>query len=83
MPQLAFTTAPGRETVRKTTRREVFLAETNQVVPWVELRAVLEPVSPAPIGAGRRPVVIERMRRICFLQQWFNLCESGGGGGAV
>ena len=34
-------------------------------------------------GAGRPPVGLERMLRIYFLQQWFNLSEPGGGRGAV
>jgi IS5 family transposase len=75
MRQLTFATAVGFETFRKTTRREVFLAEMNQVVPWAELCAVIEPVYPQPAGAGRRPVGVERMLRIYFLQQWFNLSD--------
>lgn len=75
MQQLTFATAPGFGTFRKTTRREVFLAEMNQVVPWAELCAVIEPVYPQPTGAGRRPVGVERILRIYFLQQWFNLSD--------
>ena len=75
MDQLTFATAPGFETFRKTTRREVFLAEMHQVVPWAELCAVIEPVYPQPAGAGRPPVGVERMLRIYFLQQWFNLSD--------
>lgn len=75
MPQLTFATAAAFETFRKTTRREVLLAEMNQVVPWAELCAAIEPVYPTPAGAGRRPVGVERMRRIYFLQQWFNLSD--------
>lgn len=75
MQQLTFANATGFETFRKTTRREVFLTEMNQVVPWAELCAVIEPVYPKPAGAGRRPVGIERMLRIYFLQQWFNLSD--------
>jgi IS5 family transposase len=75
MPQLTFATAAGFETFRKTTRRDGFLAEMNQVVPWAELCALIEPVYPTPAGAGRRPVGVERMLRIYFLQQWFNLSD--------
>lgn len=74
MTQLTFATT-GFEPYRKTTRREVFLAEMNQVVPWEDLCAVIEPVYPQPAGAGRRPVGVERMVRIYFLQQWFNLSD--------
>lgn len=75
MRQLTFATAPEFETFRKTTRREVVLAEMNQVVPWAELCAVIEPVYPQPAGAGRRPGGVERMLRIYFRQPWFNLSD--------
>lgn len=75
MTQTTFATVPGFERFRKTTRREVFLAEMHRVVPWESLCAVIEPVYPKPEGAGRRPVGIERMLRIYFLQQWFNLSD--------
>ncbi|MGH8351884.1 MAG: IS5 family transposase [Pseudomonas sp.] len=66
------------ETYRKPTRRERFLAEMERVVPWQALCALIEPVYPAaPAGAGRRPVGCERMLRIYFLQQWFNLSDPG------
>jgi transposase, IS5 family len=75
MKQTTFATATGFEAFRKTTRREVFLTEMNRVVPWVELCALIEPVYPKPDRAGRRPVGLERMLRIYFLQQWFNLSD--------
>ncbi|MDE3051524.1 MAG: IS5/IS1182 family transposase, partial [Nitrospirota bacterium] len=71
MSQLTFATATGFERFRKPTRRDLFLAEMQHVVPWADLCAVIEPVYPKPEGAGRRPVGLERMRRIYFLQQWF------------
>ena len=58
----------------KTTRRAVFLAEMERVVPWAELCAVIAPFYPK--GEGGRPTVgLERMLRIYFLQQWFNLSD--------
>lgn len=75
MSQLTFATATGFERFRKPTRRDLFLAEMQQVVPWADLCAVIEPVYPKPEGAGRRPVGLERMLRIYFLQQWFNLSD--------
>lgn len=65
----------GFEQYRKTTRREQFLAEMERVVPWAELVAVIEPHYPKVEGAGRPPVGVERMLRIYFLQQWFNLSD--------
>lgn len=66
--------AGGFERYGKTTRRAVFLAEMDQVVPWSALCALVEPVYPKP-GNGRPPVGVERMLRIYVLQQWFNLSD--------
>src|ERR1700751_61246 len=64
------------EAYRKTTRRDGFLGEMEQVVPWTKLCALIEPVYPKiPDGAGRRPVGLERMLRIYFLQHWYNLSD--------
>lgn len=73
MRQLTLATA-GFERYAKTTRRAAFLTEMEKVVPWRELCAVVEPVYPKP-GNGRPPVGLERMLRIYFLQQWFNLSD--------
>lgn len=62
-------TAKGR-----TTRRERFLAEMNAVVPWARLTALIEPHYPKGKG-GRPPMPLERMLRIYFMQQWFNLSD--------
>jgi IS5 family transposase len=58
----------------KVTRRERFLAEMDQVIPWDRLTALIEPHYPKA-GRGRRPHDLERMLRIYFLQQWFNLSD--------
>jgi transposase, IS5 family len=58
----------------KMTRRERFLAEMDQVIPWKRLIALIEPHYPKP-GRGRRPLGLERMLRIYFLQQWFDLSD--------
>jgi IS5 family transposase len=73
MKQLTLAMA-GFERYGKTTRRAVFLAEMERVVPWRELCALIEPVYPKP-GNGRPPVGVERMLRIYFLQHWFNLSD--------
>lgn len=65
----------GFEKHRKKTRREQFLEEMDQIIPWAELAAVIEPFYPKPEGAGRRPIGIERMLRIHLLQHWFNLSD--------
>jgi IS5 family transposase len=58
----------------KKTRRAEFLEEMELVVPWAELVALVEPHYPK-VGNGRRPVGVERMLRMYFLQQWFNLSD--------
>ena len=64
----------GFERYTKKTRRAAFLEEMEQVVPWAELCGLIEPHYPKA-GNGRRPVGLERMLRIYFLQQWFNLSD--------
>ena len=64
----------GFEQYRKKTRRAIFLEEMEQVVPWRGLCALVEPCYPKA-GNGRPPVGVERMLRIYFLQQWFNLSD--------
>lgn len=63
------------EKFRKPTRRDEFLAQMQQVMPWAELVALIEPRYPSGEGAGRPPVGLERMLRIHFLQHWFNLSD--------
>ena len=46
----------GFERYRKRTSRDVFLQEMEQVVPWSELVALVEPFYPAGDGPGRSPV---------------------------
>ena len=66
----------GFERYTKKTRRAQFLEEMEQVVPWAKLCALIEPHYPK-VGGGRPPVGVERMLRIYFLQQWFNLSDPG------
>ena len=58
----------------RTTRRERFLAEMNAVVPWARLTALIESHYPKG-GSGRPPMPLERMLRLYFMQQWFNLSD--------
>ena len=73
-PQTTFAEA-GFEAYYKPTRREQFLTEMDRVVPWQELCALIEPFYPKNDGAGRPTVGLERMLRVYFLQQWFNLSD--------
>jgi IS5 family transposase len=73
MKQLTLVTV-GFERYAKTARRTMFLAEMERVVPWPVLCGLIEPFYPKA-GNGRPPVGVERMLRIYFLQQWFNLSD--------
>jgi len=59
---------------KKVTRREQFLAEMNAVVPWKALLALIAPHYPTP-ERGRPAMPLERMLRIYFCQQWFDLSD--------
>lgn len=56
----------------KQTRREHFLAQKEQVVPWSGLVALIEPHYPKA-GGGRNSYPLETMLRIHLLQNWFSL----------
>ena len=75
MQQISFATAEhlGKKRV---TRREKFLAEMEQVVPWARLLGALEPHYPKG-KRGRPPVGLERMLRLYFVQQWYGLSDEG------
>lgn len=72
--QLTFGDAEGLGK-RKRTRREVFLAEMDQVVPWTALLALIEPHYPKMGRPGRQPYALATMLRIHFLQQWYALSD--------
>jgi IS5 family transposase len=57
-------------------RRELFLDEMEQVVPWSGLEALVRPHY-AKAGKGRQPVGLSIMLRTYFVQQWFNLSDPG------
>src|SRR5258707_7632088 len=58
----------------KVTGRERFLAEMDAVIRWRRLVRLIEPHYPKA-GRGRQPLGLEKMLRIYFLQQWFNLSD--------
>src|ERR671920_2557638 len=62
------------EAKKKQTRRDRFLAEMEQVVPWARLVERLRPIYPKG-ERGRPPIGLERMLRIYFLQQWYTLAD--------
>ncbi len=75
MKQTTFASAAW-ERKGKVTRREKFLAEMDAVIPWASILALIEPHYPKA-GNGTQPMPMERMLRIYFMQQWFNLSDPG------
>jgi IS5 family transposase len=67
----------GYDAKKKQTRRERFLLEMEQVVPWEALLAVVEPFYPKSGQPGRPPMPLSMMLRIHCLQQWFDLSDPG------
>lgn len=65
----------GFEQYRKPTKREKFLQEMEQVVPWKHLRKVIKPHYPKPGKPGRPAIGLDRMLRLYFMQHWFNLSD--------
>jgi IS5 family transposase len=67
----------GLDPLPKKTRKEVFLDEMNQVVPWSALVALIQPHARGAHQAlgGRPPFPIETMLRIHCLQLWWNLSD--------
>ena len=59
---------------RKKTRRENFLEEMDQVVPWKSLLNLIEPCYPIA-GRGRHPYPLETMLRVHLMQNWFGLSD--------
>lgn len=59
---------------KKKTRREIFLDEMDQVVPWSGLLNLIEPFYPVA-GRGRRPYPLKTMLRVHLMQNWFGLSD--------
>ena len=72
--QLAFGDAEGLDQ-RKRTRKEIFLAELERVVPWNALLKLIEPHYPKMGRHGRQPYAVATVLRIHFLQQWYALSD--------
>lgn len=72
--QLGFSELDLRRNNYKT-RKEVFLAKMEVLIPWVRLVTLIEPCYPKA-GNGRRPYPLESMLRVHCLQQWYNLSDA-------
>ena len=75
MRQISFASAE-HQGKKRVTRREKFLSEMEQVVPWSRLLGALEPHYPKGTR-GRPPIGLERMLRLYFVQQWYALSDEG------
>ncbi len=58
----------------KLTKRQQFLQEMEQVVPWALWASRIAPYYPT-VGRGRRPFPLETMLRIHLMQQWFGYSD--------
>ncbi len=76
MRQQTLAMQSGFERFGRKSRRELFLEEMDKVVPWSGLVALIQPYYPNGDN-GRPSVGLERMLRLYFLQQWFNLSDPG------
>jgi len=56
------------------TKREKFLKEMEQVIPWSRWLDIIGPYYPK-VGKGRPPMPMEAMLRIYCLQQWYALSD--------
>ncbi|MEZ6939843.1 IS5 family transposase [Aeromonas sp. S12(2024)] len=59
---------------RRKTRKEIFLARMDALLPWSRMQEVIEPVY-LKAGNGRRPNPLDTMLRIHCMQQWYNLSD--------
>jgi IS5 family transposase len=74
MQQLTLAQATEFQRYGKKTRREQFLDEMEAVMPWSELLSLVAPYY--SLGeTGRKPVGLEIMLRVYFVQQWFSLSD--------
>ena len=65
-------------TAKKRTKREKFLAEMEEVVPWQALIDLIEPHYPKTSNkGGRPPYPLATMLRIHLMQQWYSLSDPG------
>ena len=75
MKQLSFSSFEQSQK-KKRTKREVFLAEMDAVVPWARLEGLISPYYTRP-RRGRPQMRLSVMLRIYFLQQWYGLSDPG------
>jgi len=60
---------------KRLTRRDVFLSEMEQTVPWSKLLALIELAYPSSGRRGRQPMPLVSMLRIHGMQNWFSFSD--------
>jgi IS5 family transposase len=61
-------------TKRRQTRKEIFLSRMEQILPWQNMTAVIEPFYPKA-GNGRRPYPLDTMDAYSIYQHWHILSD--------
>ena len=61
---------------KRVPKRENFLQQMNQIIPWKRWVAMISPFYPEG-KRGRPPKGIECMLRMYLMQAWFNLSDEG------
>lgn len=74
MKQTTLATGTGFELPARPTRKAEFLAKMEGLMPWSALCALIEPHYPKA-GNGRPPIGLERMLRMYWVANWFNLAD--------
>ena len=74
MKQMTLAAGLGFERHARATKKAEFLSRMEPLVPWAEFCALVEPHYPKA-GNGRPPVGLERMLRMYFIANWFNLAD--------
>lgn len=74
MKQMTLAAGTGFEKHARPTKKAEFLGRMATLVPWAEFCALVEPHYPKA-GNGRPPIGLERMLRMYFLANWFNLAD--------
>ncbi len=74
MIQMTLAATTGFEKHGRATRKAEFLAKMEGLMPWSALCALIEPHYPKA-GNGRPPIGLERMLRMYWVANWFNLAD--------
>ncbi len=74
MKQMTLASGTGYELRARPTQTAEFLAQMASLMPWVELCVLIKPHYPKA-GNGRPPIGLERILRMYWGANWFNLAD--------